>query len=152
MKIKIAVALVLLVAGANLAFAQTTEFAYQGRLVDGTLPANASYDFELRLFDVETGGTALGTLTRLGIPVSNGIFTVRLDFGVQFTGASRWLEIAVRPGGSPGGFQQLLPRQPVTSSPYAVRSLNSANADNAINATNATNATNSKCGKRGNGN
>ena len=42
MKVKTLIALVLLLAAANFAFAQTTEFTYQGRLVDGTMPANAS--------------------------------------------------------------------------------------------------------------
>ena len=52
MKVKIFGALVLLMFGANLAFAQTTEFTYQGRLVDGSLPANTPHDFEFRLFTV----------------------------------------------------------------------------------------------------
>ncbi|MEO8041188.1 MAG: hypothetical protein ABI646_01145 [Acidobacteriota bacterium] len=89
MKVKFFISLLLLLASANLAIAQTTEFTYQGRLVDGALPANASYDLEFKLFDVETGGTALGTTQRPGVPVSNGIFTVRLDFGANFNGGPR---------------------------------------------------------------
>ena len=53
MKVKICGALVLLMFGAYLAFAQTTEFTYQGRLVDGSLPANTPHDFEFRLFTVK---------------------------------------------------------------------------------------------------
>ncbi|MGH9948011.1 MAG: tail fiber domain-containing protein [Pyrinomonadaceae bacterium] len=120
-------------------FAQTTEFTYQGRLIDGALPANADYDLEFRLFDVDTGGTALGTQTRLAVAVSNGIFTVRLDFGAQFTGSNRWIEIAVKPAAS-GSFTTLNPRQPVSSAPYSIRSLNSAVADTATNALTATNS------------
>ena len=39
--------------GLTSAFAQTTEFTYQGRLVDGSLPANTPHDFEFRLFTVK---------------------------------------------------------------------------------------------------
>lgn len=117
--------------GVALAAAQTTEFTYQGRLMDGSLPANASYDLEFKLFDVDTGGAELGTQTRNGVAVANGIFTVRLDFGVQFTGSARWLEIAVKPAGGPT-FTPLNPRQPVTSAPYSIKS---RNADTASNST-----------------
>ena len=110
------------------ASAQTTEFTYQGSLKDGANVANGNYDFEFRLFAVDTGGTAIGTLQRLNVAVTNGIFSVKLDFGTQFTGANRWLEIAVKPAGG-GGFQQLLPRVSVSSSPYSIRSLNAATAD-----------------------
>jgi len=53
MKIKSFIVLVFVLAGANFAFAQTTEFTYQGRLVDGSLPANTPHDFEFRLFTVK---------------------------------------------------------------------------------------------------
>ena len=119
---------------APFAFAQTTEFTYQGRLTDNSVAANGNYDFEFRLFNVASGGAALGALTRLGVPLSNGIFTVNLDFAATFDGQPRWLEIAVRPAGSAGGYQQLLPRQPVASAPYSIKSLNSAASETATNA------------------
>src|SRR5687767_2981399 len=139
MKVKILLALVLLLAGPYLAFAQTTEFTYQGSLRDGSNAADGNYDFEFRLFSVDAGGTALGTLQRLGVAVSNGVFSVKLDFGAQFPGENRFLEIAVKPAGG-GSFQQLSPRQSITSSPYNLRSLSAQNADTAENATNAANA------------
>lgn len=108
-------------------FAQTTEFTYQGRLND-TAGIAASYDFEFKLFSAPNAVNPLGTQTRPGIPVSGNVFTVQLDFGGQFDGAARYLEIAVKPAGSAGGYQQLLPRQPITSTPYSVRSLNSGAA------------------------
>ncbi|MBS1794507.1 MAG: tail fiber domain-containing protein [Acidobacteria bacterium] len=119
------------------AFAQTTEFTYQGRLVENSLPPTGVYDFEFRLYTVETGGTAIAVLQRLNVAVANGAFTVKLDFGSQFTGTARWLEIAVKPSASGGGFQQLLPRQSVSSAPYSIRALNSVNADTAVLAANA---------------
>ena len=121
-------------------YSQTTEFTYQGKLNDGSIAATGDYNFEFRLFSVNTGGTVISTIQRLGVPVSSGVFTVKLDFGANFDGQPRWLEIAIKPAGDPGGFQQLLPRQPVTSAPYSVRSLNASTADTATNATNATNA------------
>lgn len=110
-----------------MAAAQTTEFTYQGRLLNNNLPPTAVFDFEFRLFNAETGGAALGTLQRSGVSVSNGIFTVRLDFGAQFDGAARFLEIAVRPAGG-GAFTNLSPRQPITSAPYSIRGSSAANS------------------------
>lgn len=111
--------------------AQTTTFTYQGSLRTSGNPANGSYDFEFKLFDLVSNGTQQGsTIQRLNVPVTNGIFTVTLDFGAGvLPGADRFLEIGVRVNGNPGGFQQLLPRQPIASSPYSIRSLNTASAD-----------------------
>ncbi len=129
MKILIAL-LIALVICANVA-AQTTEFTYQGRLVDGSLPANANYDFTFRLFDVDAGGTSIAGQLISGVSVSNGIFSVHLDFGDNFDGGPRWLEIAVRPAG-PGSYTTLNPRQPIGSTPYSIRSLNAASATNSF--------------------
>jgi len=136
MKLKILPSFILLLAVANFAFAQTTEFTYQGRLLDGSMPPTASYDFEFGLFATEAGGTALATNQRSGVSVANGIFTVRLDFAGSFDGAPRWLEIAVKPAGSPDPFTPLNPRQPITSAPYAIRALNSTTAETSVNADN----------------
>src|SRR5262249_40284408 len=52
-------------------------------------------------------------------PVTNGLFTVSIDFGIDpNTGAGRWLEIAVCTNGS-ASFTTLSPRQRLTPSPYA---------------------------------
>ncbi len=109
--------------------AQTTEFTYQGKLNDGGVAASGSYDLEFRLFETDGGGTPLATLQRLGVSVSNGVFTVSLDFGAtHFTGADRFLEMAVRPAGS-GEFTTLSPRQRMTSIPYALKTASAASAD-----------------------
>jgi hypothetical protein len=97
-----------------------TTFTYQGSLIDGGSPANGAYDFEFKLFNDATVGTQVGgTESKGDVTVSEGIFTVELDFGDFFNGTAYWLEIWVRLGASTGGYQQLLPRQPLTTVPYA---------------------------------
>ncbi len=113
------------------AHAQTTSFTYQGRLNSSGTPANGVYDLQFTIYDAVTNGTALGVLTNASTSVSNGLFTVKLDFGsVVFNGNDRWLDIGVRTNGSVASYVTLSPRQPVTSSPYAVRSANAAVAAN----------------------
>src|SRR5437879_2887657 len=120
---------VALTMGASTAFAQTSSFTYQGRLTDGGTPANGNYDLQFALFDSLSGGAQVGSTQTLNtVAVSIGVFTVNLDFGANaFTGANRFLEISARPTG--GSFTLLTPRQQITSTPYAVRSLNAASAD-----------------------
>ena len=124
---------IVLSAGAILA--QSTSFTYQGQLSDGGTPANGSYDLQFALFDTANSSVQIGqTQTVANVSVTAGIFTVTLDFGANaFTGAGRALEIRTRPSGS-GPFTVLTPRQLITSTPYAVRSLNTATADVATNA------------------
>ena len=111
---------------------QTSGFNYQGRLTDGGMPANGNYDLQFALFDAADGTNQIGqTKIVSSVPVSAGIFTVTLDFGANaFSGANRFLEISARPSGA-GSFSLLTPRQPITSTPYAVRSSSTASADNA---------------------
>src|SRR5690348_10476656 len=42
------------------ATAQSTAFTYQGRLNDGTNPANGTYDLQFGIFDSLSGGTQQG--------------------------------------------------------------------------------------------
>ena len=110
--------LVVLIVGA--VSAQTTEFTYQGSLKDGATAANGNHDFEFALFDAVSGGTQLGaTQTQKGIAVTNGIFAVKLDFGDQFPGANRYLEIRVRVSGG-GTLTLLSPRQIVNSRAFRI--------------------------------
>jgi len=112
--------------------AQGTSFTYQGKLTDGGSAANGQYDFTFRLFSAVSGGSLIGSEATLeDIQVSEGVFTVTLDFGsLPFAATSgNYLEIAVRAGTSNGPFTMLVPRQPITSSPYSVRSFSSASAD-----------------------
>ena len=121
---------------------QTTAFTYQGSLKDGVSAANGNYDFEFALFDAVSGGNQFGsTLPRNTVVVTNGIFTVSLDFGsAPFTGADRFLAISVRHAGG-GAFTLLTPRQAVASTPYSIRSSSAAMADTATTASSAATAT-----------
>src|SRR5439155_25839911 len=119
---------------------QTTSFTYQGRLTDAGAPANNNYDLQFTLWDAAVGGTqqpqpAPNALTKTNVAVTGGVFSVLLDFGVSaFPGADRFLEVGVRPGGSAGGFTILAPRQQISSTPYALHTLNATAADSLSNA------------------
>ena len=100
--------------------AQGTAFTYQGRLNDGANPAGGIYDLRFAIYDAASLGTQRGnSLTNLAAAVSNGLFAVTLDFGNQFPGADRWLEIAVRTNGAIF-FTPLVPRQRLAAVPYAI--------------------------------
>jgi trimeric autotransporter adhesin len=104
------------------AFAQGTAFTYQGRLNDGAIPANGTYDLRFLIYDsTNNPGTVItGPLTNSATSVSNGLFTATLDFGASvFTGLDRWLEISVRSNGG-SAFATLSPRQKITPTPYAI--------------------------------
>jgi len=101
--------------------AQSTIFTYQGRLNVGGSGANGRYDLQFSLWSAASGPAQVGsTLTNAATAVSNGLFIVTLDFGNQFPGADRWLEIGVRTNGG-GAFTNLTPRQAITATPYSVR-------------------------------
>jgi len=95
-------------------------FSYQGRLATAGVSAEGSFDFLFRLYDSAGGGGQVGqTQTNNAVVVSNGVFTVPLNFGAgSFDGEARWLEIAVRAGTNV--FTTLNPRQPVLATPYAI--------------------------------
>jgi endosialidase-like protein len=130
--LKRSVLFVLPLLAVGIAEAQTAQFTYQGKLSDNGTAASGPYDFQFKLFDmaVPGAGTQIGsTLTLTSVAVSAGVFTVSLDFGTSaFPGADRYLEIAVRPSGT-SSYTTLSPRQPVTSNPYALRSIASSAAD-----------------------
>ena len=113
------------------ASAQTTEFAYQGRLTDAGNPPTAVYQMEFKLFGSAGGNDQIGaTFSNPSVSVTAGNFNVRLDFGAAaFDGADRFLEIAVkRNAGDP--FTILTPRQKINSAPYAIKSKSSETATN----------------------
>jgi hypothetical protein len=104
------------------AVAVGTSITYQGRLVANGVPATGSFDLQFRLYDAALAGNQIGvTATITSEAVFEGYFDVAIDFGTAaFGGGARWLEIEVRPGGSPDPYTLLSPRQPLTAAPYAL--------------------------------
>jgi hypothetical protein len=102
---------------------RTGTITYQGRLTTGGAQASGNYDLQFQLFDAATGGNAVSPLvSAASVAVSNGVFTVPLDFGVSALNTPRrqFLEIGVRPAGSTNAYTTLAPRQPLTDTPFAV--------------------------------
>ncbi|MBU0616195.1 MAG: hypothetical protein KKI02_00610 [Planctomycetes bacterium] len=127
MYLALALALTLLV-GQSSAYGQVplgSEFTYQGELKEAGLPADGDYDFVFRLFDAATDGAQIGSDFPVDDwPVSEGLFTVQVDFGDSaFASEARWLEVAVRPWDSNDPHTVLSPRQPVTAAPVALYAL-----------------------------
>jgi hypothetical protein len=100
-----------------------TAFIYQGRLRTGTAVVNRSCDFQFSLWNAASAGTRIGgVLSTNGVAVTDGRFSVSLDFGAAaFDGQGRWLQVAVRCPTGGGGFTTLAPRQALAPAPYATR-------------------------------
>ncbi len=108
-----------------------TTITYQGRLrLNGGRYVSDRCDFQFELYDAATGGSRVGgPLAVSDVPVTDGYFTVELDFGSVFDGSDRYLAIAVRcPTGS-GGYDGLLGRVQLDSHPYALTTQASAQGE-----------------------
>ena len=108
-------------------FAQplTNAFTYQGEFRNAGSPVTGTADFQFRLFSAASGGTQVGpTLASNALSVTDGQFSVSLDFGSVFDGNQRFLEIAVRSPAGSGNFVTLASRQPLNAAPYALHALN----------------------------
>ena len=68
-------------------------------------------------------------VTNSAVGVSNGLFSVSLDFGAVFDGTPLWLEIGVRTNGA-AEFNTMSPRQALTPAPYALFTPNAGSAAN----------------------
>lgn len=91
--------MLLVVACSDLAIAQplTTAFTYQGELRNSGTLASGLHDLRFRLYDAVSAGNQVGsTICSDEIFISEGRFTVVRDFGCQFAGQQRLLEIDVR--------------------------------------------------------
>ncbi len=108
-------------------------FTYQGFLREGGAAANGVYDFQFQLQGSLAGNDALGSPLLLdNVGVTQGVFTVQLDFGpAAFNGESAWLQIGVRAGQDTGAFTPLAPREAITPTPYSLYSKTAAVAGGA---------------------
>ena len=113
----------------------TTAFTYQGRLFDGTNPANGSYDFMFTANDALTNGSVVGgPVTNAAVIVTNGLFTTPVDFGQgTFNGNARYLGIYIKIHTNTGGHLALSPLQPITPAPYSLYAPNAGTANLAVN-------------------
>jgi hypothetical protein len=121
------VALCGLFATQNSIFAQGTAFTYQGQLLLNSTVVNGQFDLQFKLRPATNGVGQIGpTLTNAPTGVTNGLFTVALDFGDVFNVSPLFLEVGVRTNGSTAAYVILSPLQPITSAPYAVQALQAA--------------------------
>ena len=109
---------------------------FQGFLTDGGgTPIDGSVNLRFGIYAAASGGTALWEETHNGVTVSAGYYTVALGGttpldATVFSDTGRYLQVSVDTG---GGFVDL-PRQQVTSVPYALQAEESkmaASADSA---------------------
>lgn len=97
---------------------QGTGFTYQGQLKQNGTPVDEPVNFQFRLWDDSVAGTQVAPpVTRNGVPVQDGVFTVEIDFGSAPYGTEqRWIEVIANN-------VPLTPRQPVTVTPMAIYAL-----------------------------
>ncbi len=131
--------------GVNLStvHAQGTAFTYQGQLQNNGGPASGTYNIAFSLYATNTSGSPIaGPVTNVDVVITNGLFTVTIDFGSGvFMGATNWLQIYVATNGV-NNFTLLTPRQQLTPVPYAIFAATATTAGNASTATAASTANN----------
>jgi hypothetical protein len=92
---------------------------YQGFLTtSGGAPVDATVAMTFRLYAAESGGVALWSETKPAVAVSNGIFSVVLGSTMPIQlpfDAPYWIGVTVNAD------DEMTPRQPAASSPYAFR-------------------------------
>ena len=106
-------------------FAQGTAFTYQGLFTQNGTAFSGTVEMQFTLWDAGTNGTqvAVSMPSSALVTVSNGLFTVPVDFGgAPFSGNDRWVQVDART--TLGPFTTLTPRQKVTATPYAIRAAN----------------------------
>jgi hypothetical protein len=135
----------------TVAQAQGTAFTYQGRLNSGGSAASGNYSLTFTLFATNSGGTAVaGPFTNNAVTVTNGLFTVQVDFGGPvFTGSTNWLQIGVATNGVTT-FTPLTPRQALTPTPQAIFAESAGALNGPLSAAQLTSIGNTNTGASGN--
>jgi hypothetical protein len=111
--------------------ALSTGFTYQGQLEKDGSPVNDACEMAFRLYDQATSGAQVGSAITATVPITDGLFTVTLDFGAgAFNGDRRWLGIAVDCEGD--GTYDDLGRQELTAAPYALYAARSGGPENVV--------------------
>jgi len=120
-KIFIISVVVLILCGLNLSAEIPKLISFQGKLYDSDgLPINDQQNITFKIYDAETGGSALWTETHLSVNVIDAIFNVELGsvttLGLTFD-RQYWLSIKV------DNDSEMSPRRLLKSSPYAFRAM-----------------------------
>jgi hypothetical protein len=133
------------------AHAQGTAFTYQGQLQNTNGPVHGTYNFNFSLFNTNINGTAIaGPVTASGIVITNGLFTVTLDFGASvWNGETNWLQIAVETNDA-ASFTNLSPRQQLTPVPDAIFAETASNLSGTVSASQLASIGNTNVGASGN--
>lgn len=108
------------------AAAHAQSFTYQGELKSAGAPVNGTFDFDLRIYTAASGGIPIGpTVSANAVSVVDGRFTIPVNIlNSAVAAAGQYLQVSVRPTGSPAAFVTLNPRTEITPTPLALRSLN----------------------------
>ncbi len=105
-----------------------TAFTHKGEYKPGGTAVTGIYDFQIVLFNVATVGTAISTVTRDNVVVTQGNFTVEIDYtAAPFATATQyWLETRVRAGTSTGAFTVVPVRQKLNAKSAKLEAENTA--------------------------
>ncbi|MBL4592063.1 MAG: hypothetical protein JKY96_08900, partial [Phycisphaerales bacterium] len=97
------------------ALAADTAFTYQGSLMENGSPMNGPVDIDATLWNALSAGSQVGSAQNIeDVPVTDGLFSLELDYGAAALDGDRWLEITING-------TTLSPRQKVTASPYSIQ-------------------------------
>jgi hypothetical protein len=93
----------------------TTKLTYSGYVTDASgTPLNGVFSMDFNLYDVVSGGTALGTHSS-SVSIADGYFSEELSFSSSFfDGRDLWLGVTVNPD-----LSEMTPRIKLTETPYA---------------------------------
>lgn len=99
--------------------AVTTKFTHQAQIKRNGVLFTGTCNMRFTLWDAAAGGTQQASYTAPAlVPVSDGIFTVEVDFGAQFKGEARWLQAETKCADDVA--YQNLPRVALNAVPYAM--------------------------------
>jgi len=111
--------MIFLLVATSVALHAQAKLSIQGFLKksDGTALTDGEYSLKFRIYNVETGGTALWTETQSTVEVTGGIYSAILGavtpLNIAFT-EPYFVSVAV------GSGTEMVPRIPLTSAPYAL--------------------------------
>jgi hypothetical protein len=133
-------ALFLAVAISRITHAAPELINYQGKLMDsGGTPLSGTYSITFRIYNQQTGGTALWNETHSSVQVQDGTFNILLGSvspfpATLFDSDTRWLALKV------GSDPEMTPRSRITSVAYAIQAEKATEAATATYAATAGSA------------